>query len=58
MGGILWLIGIVIASAIIMYGMAVGQELIMLAGFILLPVIALSAIKIIAKTEDSAHHTH
>jgi hypothetical protein len=58
MGGILWLLGIVIAAGIIMYGMATGLEIVILIGFILLPIIALSAIKIIAKSEDSGHQTH
>jgi hypothetical protein len=58
MGGILWLLGIVIAAVIIMYGMIHSLELVILLGFILLPVIAISAIKIIAKPADSGHHTH
>ena len=58
MGGILWLIGIVLAAAIIMYGMAKGLAIVILIGFILLPVIALSAIRIIAKTEGSEPQAH
>ena len=58
MGGILWLIGIVISTVIIMYGMIHSLELVILVGFVLLPVIALSAIKAIRNPSDSGHHTH
>jgi multisubunit Na+/H+ antiporter MnhG subunit len=58
MGGILWLIGIIIAAAIIMYGMAKGLSLVILVGFILLPVITLSVIKAFARTGGNEHHAH
>lgn len=57
MAGLLWLLGIVISSLILAYGLMKGIEWLIAIGFILLPIVLLSIIRAVGTVDRSGQGT-